>query len=107
MSSSGIELKRAVTLPVVVALAAEGGRICPKPQSWSRLYELLPDTRTDAYGAIPAAPLILAAWSETSDEQKAMRLREHLEWADQHGGLEKVHAYLASLPEGQWHHVGE
>ncbi|MDB5873641.1 MAG: hypothetical protein JWQ07_3083 [Ramlibacter sp.] len=97
----------AVTLAVVLALAAEGGRICPKQQKWSRLYELLPNTRRDGYGSIPAAPLILGAWGETSDEQKAGRLREHLEWAEQHGGLEKVHSFFASLPEREWHHVGE
>ena len=96
-----------VTLAVVLALASEGGRICPKPQQWSRLYELLPDTRRDGYGSIPAAPLILGAWWETGDEQKAGRLREHLEWAEQHGGLEAVHSYLASLKESEWHHVGE
>jgi hypothetical protein len=95
------------TLATVLALAAEGGRLCPKPAAWAKLYALLPDTRRDAYGAIPAEPLILGSWSESSDEQKAFRLREHLEWADAHGGLARVHAFLASLPERDWHHVGE
>jgi hypothetical protein len=96
-----------VRLSTVLALAAENGRICPKASNWSRLYELLPDTRRDGYGFIPPAPLILGAWSETGDEQKAERLREHLEWAEQHGALDRVHRFLASLPESDWHHVGE
>jgi hypothetical protein len=62
-----------VRLSTVLALAAENGRICPKASNWSRLYELLPDTRRDGYGFIPPAPLILGAWSETGDEQKAER----------------------------------
>ncbi len=96
-----------VTLPTVLALASQDGRICPQPPQWARLYELLPDTRRDGYGWIPASPLILGAWGETGDEQKALRLREHLEWADRHGALDRVHAVLASLPESAWHHVGE
>ena len=96
-----------VTLADVLALAAEAGRICPKPDPWTRLYALLPETRRDGYGAIPAAPLVLDAWSATGDEQKLERLREHLAWAEQHGALERVHDYLASLRESDWHHVGE
>ena len=96
-----------VALPVVLALASEGGRICPKPPKWAKLYELLPNTRRDGYGYIPAAPLILGAWGQTGDEQKASRLREHLEWAEGHDALDRVHKFLASLPESEWHHVGE
>ena len=96
-----------VTLPVVLALAAESGRICPEPQQWSRLFELLPETRHDGYGSIPGAPLILGAWEETGDEEKLMRFREHLEWAASHGALERVHSYLGSLSESEWHHAGD
>ena len=35
----------------------------------------------------PSLPLILAAWSETSDEAKQERLELYLRWADQHGVL--------------------
>ena len=83
-----------LTLPVVLALAAQNGRVFPKPERWSRLYELLPNTRRDGYGFIPAAPLILGAWTETGDGQK-------------NGALEVVHSYLRALPEDAWHHVGE
>jgi hypothetical protein len=96
-----------VTLAQVLALASEGGRVCPQPAMWGRLYELLPETRSDGYGSIPASPLMLAAWDDSRDEQKILRLREHLEWAERHGALGRVHAFLASLPEREWHHVGE
>lgn len=96
-----------VTLPTVLALAAENGRVCPKPPQWSRLYELLPNTRNDGYGLIPPAPLTLAARSDSDDGQKIDRLREHLAWAERNGALDRVHSFLASLPEHEWHHVGE
>lgn len=94
-------------LVATLALASENGRVCPQPGRWSQLYELLPDTRRDGYGFIPPAPLILAAWREASDTQKIDRLREHLAWAEQHGALARVHAFLARLPEQDWHHAGD
>ena len=96
----------APSLATVRALASQDGRVCPKPAWWARLYELLPATHSDAYGSIPAAPLILAAWHETGDEQKWLRLVEHLEWAERHGALQAVHDFLAAMPESAWHHAG-
>lgn len=96
-----------VSLATIAALAAENGRICPKPASWSKLYDLLPETRHDAYGQIPAGPVASARWSDTGDEQKIGRLREHLQWAEQHGALDRVHRFLASLPESEWHHASD
>ena len=95
------------TLADVLALASVDGRVCPKPPAWSALYERLPDTRQDSYGAIPPRPLVLAAWAQTGDEQKRQRLIEHLEWAARHGALAAVFAFLAGLREDQWHHVGD
>ena len=96
-----------MTLRDTLALCTENGRVCPQPATWSRLYELLPDTRHDGYGHIPPMPLTSTAWSEASDTQRSDRLREHLEWAEQHGALEQVHSYLSLLPESEWHHVGD
>ena len=96
-----------MTLETVLALASRDGRVCPQPDWWARLYELLPETRTDAYGAIPAAPLILDAWQATGDEQKRLRLLEHLEWADRHGALRALHDFLAAMPDSAWHHAGD
>lgn len=100
-------MRAAATLADALALASENGRICPRPTQWAGLYARLPETRNDGYGAIPASPLMDATWDGAGDEQKALRLREHLEWAAQHGGLGPVCAYLAALDENQWHHAGD
>lgn len=93
-----------VSLQDVIALASRNGRVCPQPSSWRRLYDLLPNTRRQGHGFVPAVPLILAPWWKGTDEQKAERLREHLEWASRHGVLDRVGKYLAGLPEQEWHH---
>jgi len=38
---------------------------------------------------------------------KMLRLREHIEWAERHGALDKVHAFLSEMPESEWLHLGE
>ena len=91
----------------VLAIASLKGRVCPQPHAWNRLYDLLPNRRRDGYGFMPAAPLILGAWWETGDEQKRERLVEQLQWADSHGALTTIQAFLATLAEEDWHHVGE
>jgi len=52
-------------------------------------------------------PLILAAWWDTPALTKAARLLEHLEWAERQGAIDVAYRFLASLPESDWHHVGE
>jgi hypothetical protein len=74
---------------------------------WSQLWELLPDRRRVGLGWQPSAPLILAAWWETTDQDKQQRLIAHIQWAHDHGELEQVNQYLRSLSEDQWHHIGE
>ncbi len=91
----------------VLSLATRDGRVCPQPQEWNRLYELLPNRRRVGNGWEPALPLILAAWHDTPAMLKMVRLREHIEWGEQHGALQTVHAFLRSLPEEKWHHLGE
>lgn len=85
----------------------ENGRICPKPQSWAKLYDLLPGRRRVGLGHEPALPLILSAWSESTGLAKQLRLSEHIEWAHNHGALDQVDAFLRALPENQWHHAGD
>lgn len=40
-------------------------RICPMPQRWNELFEKLRDRKRVGNGLQLAAPLILAAWSDT------------------------------------------
>jgi hypothetical protein len=58
-------------------------------------------------GGDPSVPLIIAAWWDTPALPKMMRLREHIEWASNHGCLDVVYRFLTELPESDWHHVGE
>lgn len=96
-----------VTLDQVLALSAANGRVCPMPKHWNELYDMLPGRRRVGAGWEPPAPLILAAWYDASDLDKMLRLREHLAWAGRHGALPAVAAFLESLGEGDWLHLGE
>lgn len=81
-----------------------GGRICPAPQQWNRLYQLLPGRFTPGG---PRPPLILSAWWQASDAAKARRFEEHLRYAAEHGVLAQVDAFVRSLPDGDWHCEGK
>ena len=86
--------------------AQKNNRVCP--HKWLEMYELLPNRRRNPNGgSIPPLPLILAAWWETTPEQKMMRLREHIEYADKNGAIDAVNKFLRSLKESEWHHIGE
>jgi hypothetical protein len=55
-----------------------------------RLWEMLPIRFRDRANIRPPAPLILAAWHDTSPMLKMLRLKEHIEWAAQHDALVAV-----------------
>ena len=95
------------TLEDALAISQANNRICPQPQPWNELYELLPNRKRVGAGWEPALPLILAAWWDTPAISKIARLREHLEWAAQHGAIDSVHAFMIGLSEHDWHHFGE
>lgn len=91
----------------LIAYCRENGRVCPMPQRWSALWELLPNRTRVGAGWQPALPLILAAWDDTPGLLKMLRLAEHIEWAAQHGGLEPVARFLRALSEDEWFHLGD
>lgn len=82
-------------------------RVCPRPLMWDKLYHLLPNRRRIGVRSEPPVPLILSSWWVTSDNEKRDRLRVHVEWAERYGALAPVLAWLAALPESEWHHQGE
>jgi hypothetical protein len=49
-------------------------------------------------------PLILGAWWESSNLDKANRLVELLNWADKNGVSNVAWAYIMALKEVEWHH---
>jgi hypothetical protein len=81
-------------------------RVCPKPNSWHELWQMLP-ARQGPEGWEPALPLILAAWYETPAMLKMIRLAEHLRYAEANGVLPEVEHYVRSLDESEWAHLGE
>lgn len=95
------------TVEDVFAEVQKNNRVCPHPQKWQQLYELLPEKKRKGAGWEPALPLILAAWWDTPAMSKMLRLREHIQWAAAHGCLEQVHRFFLSLAEDEWHHIGE
>lgn len=94
---------RELTVVEVMVEARKNNRVCPKPARWVQLYEMLPDKQRSE----PAAPLVDAAWDATPSIPKRMCFREHIEWAASHGCLQKVYAFMKSLPEDEWHHMGD
>jgi hypothetical protein len=96
-----------IALGDVMAQARRNNRLCPRPLAWQRLYEMLPYKTQGPHGWQPPPPLTGSAWSTTPPLAKRMCLRDHIEWAEAHGCLDGVHAFLESLSEEEWHHMGE
>lgn len=86
-----------------IAIGTKDGRICPQPQRWNELWELLPNRERKGAGWTPPLPLILAAWWETSDTQKQERFYEHLIWAENHDALGAVLNFLKKLQNSNGH----
>lgn len=77
-------------------------RVCPEAKYWNEMYEKLPERKRVGNGWQPPLPLILAAWDQSSPESKKARLIEHLAWADNHGAMPVVLAFLEQLTDEQW-----
>ena len=98
-----------VWLQQVLDEAQKNNRVCPKVALWAKLWdELLPDKEGNGRGGWnPPLPLILGALWHTGDRAKQERLREHIDWADEHGVLEAVYDFLKNIKEKDWIHVGQ
>ncbi len=79
-------------------------RICPQPQLWNDLWNILKDKKQTGNQWQPSLPLILAAWWETSILSKRIRFFEHLDWSEKHGQLKEIIDFLLNLKEEQWFH---
>ena len=94
---------RELTVVEVMVEARKNNRVCPKPEKWQQLYDMLPGRKPSE----PPPPLVGAAWNGTPSIPKRMCFREHIEWAAGQGALQQVYTYMKSLPESDWHHMGE
>ena len=95
--------RRELTVVEVMVEARLNNRVCPKPAKWLQLYEMLPDKKHSE----PPPPLVDAAWHDTPSIPKRMCFRQHIEWADTHGCLQQVYTFMKSVPEDEWHHMGD
>lgn len=89
----------------LIAFCRGNKRVCPMPQSWNTLFEMLPNRKRTALGWEPPLPLILEAWDSTPAPLKTLRLAEHIEWAADNGALDAVSNFLRNLPEQEWLHT--
>lgn len=96
-----------LTVQQVMAEARRFNRVCPLPEQWQQLYDLLPAKIVRGGSPQPPPPITGPAWNATSAMPKRMCLRDHIEWAEHHGALEAVMLFLQSLPESQWHHMDD
>ena len=94
-------------LEEVLAFSQAEQRVCPQPQRWNELWELLPNKKRVGAGWEPPLPLILGAWWHTSDAEKRSRFLTHIHWAAEHGALPTVTSFIKSLYPEQWHHEGQ
>ena len=92
-------------LESIQAIATKNDRVCPQPEKWNALWKMLPNRERKGNSWEPSLPLILAAWHHSSNGAKMVRLKEHLEWAEEHGSLHQIIEYLQSLKEEDWHHL--
>jgi hypothetical protein len=90
----------------ILAACDAAGRVCPKPQRWYELSQLLQEHHQIAGGEAPPVPLILAGWVFTSNLDKEYRLQQQLKWAEQRGCLDVVAAFLDRLQPRDWHTLG-
>jgi hypothetical protein len=93
-----------MTLQELLAYSQQDGRVCPLPLPWNVLWNLLSDRRRHGASYILPAPLILAGWVCSTDEQKRERLATHITWANDHNGFDLVSNFLRGLAESEWHH---
>lgn len=77
-------------------------KVCPKPDFWNHLWEMLPGRRQGSTGWEPPLPMILGVWWIATAEQKTERFSLHLRYAADKGVLDEVEEYLNSLAVENW-----
>ena len=83
----------------LIAYCRENSRVCPLPQRWSALWNLLPNRTRVGSGWQPPLPLILGAWHDTPGMVKMLRLAEQIEWAAKNGGWMRLPGFCAPCPK--------
>ena len=82
------------------------GRECPRGDQWMEFLDMLPEDLTKiGRERLPPMALILAAY-ECDAWQKQERVKEQIAWADAHGVIGQVDAYLRGLSADEWEYSG-
>lgn len=92
-------------LEALLLYVQEGGRVCPQPDLWNKLWKMLPNRKPTETGWNPPLPLILGGWWYSTNLDKALLLSDHILYAAENGVLDGVDAYLRGLSEDQWHRI--
>ena len=95
------------TLEAAMLVARRNNRVCPRPARWDEFTALLPARKTLRGQQKPPVPATGAAWAVTPPLSKRLCFREQIEWAEAAGVLESVMAFMQSMPEEDWLHMGE
>ena len=82
----------------LVAYSTSENRICPKPIRWDQLWQLLGRPSEEV-----GPPLVLSGWAFSSDRDKRVRFKEHLEYALRAGIFEVAETFLRELEADEWH----
>lgn len=95
------------TLEAAMLVARRNNRVCPRPDRWAEFSTLLPPRKTLRGVMQPPAPITGPAWAATPSLTKRLCFREQIEWAERAGLLETVMAFMQTMPETDWLHMGE
>jgi hypothetical protein len=85
----------------VMVEARRLNRVCPMESTWEDLCARL----HKAAGAEPPPPILSPEWARTPPLVKRTRLRDQVEWCEQHGLLPLIYEYIRSLAEEDWSHI--
>ena len=81
----------------------KNNRVCPNPNLWNHLHTLAIESDFNNHTP-PNLPLILGAWWDTSDLDKAERLKELIDWCYLTSVSDIAWTFIKSLDESEWHH---
>ena len=95
------------TLDTAMLVARRNNRVCPRPQRWDEFTGLLPARKTLRGSQQPPVAPTGAAWAVTPALTKRLCFREQIEWAENAGMLESAMAFMHSMSEEEWLHMGE
>jgi hypothetical protein len=95
------------TVESALLVARRNNRVCPRPERWTAFSAMLPPRKVLRGLQQPPAAATGPAWAVTPPLSKRMCFREQIEWAEQAGLIEQAMAFMQSMSEDEWLHMGE